>query len=72
MAFEKTECDIEIFHDARQKFEKCKNKDIFYGIAYCRQYHYTIEQSMDMLHHCASCLSNTDEPTTVKGKVRSI
>ena len=63
---EKTETNIDIFHRARKKFDKCE----FVDQMACRLFFCQFDTSMDILHHCGSCKTNTDEPTTTRHDVR--
>lgn len=67
---DKTNANISILHQARQKFDKCEKNDKFYGIGYCKLYHYTFDGVFDMLHHCGSCKANTESPSTARKDVR--
>lgn len=67
---DKTSADIPVLHEARQKFDDCSNKDIFYNIGYCKLFHYTFDGTFDMLHHCGSCKANTSKPSTMRKDVR--
>ena len=67
---DKIEADVPILFGAKQKYEKCKYKQDFFGQLSCRLYFYSFDNGFDILHHCASCKVNTKKPTTSKS-VRS-
>ncbi len=58
------EADIDIFHKARKKFDKCSHAENSpHYIGYCKLFHYTFDKSMDFLAYCGCCRANRDEPT---------
>ena len=67
----KLEADISIFHEARKKYDKCPHAVQNTGHQQCNLFHYALNTSFDILHHCSSCKVNTKEPTTSGEIVRN-
>lgn len=66
---EMVEAGISVLFKSVKKTRGCKYAVINNQVS-CLLYHYVLDSSMDMMHHCASCKSNTKSPTTSKTNVR--
>jgi hypothetical protein len=69
MALDNTEVDVPIFEKALKKFNSCDHAVHFFGQKSCSLFSHQMDNSLDVLHHCGCCRTNTSEPTTSK-KVR--